>query len=1209
MAGIGKEYEMLFKLNAQVGGSYSAAFTKAQAQITSMQKEIQSLSQHQADIKAYQKQQSAIEATRKKLETLQQQYDNIQKEIGETEGFSSDLENRLLSKKQAIEKANAALDQQTQKAQQIGAALQNAGVDTKNLAGETDRLTAEIQELKAEQQGVVDSAEEMGNSGIAAIEAYQQSLIASGIQDALKTIFEEMRACADASIEFESAATGVYKTVDGSASELLAITDAIKQLSTEIPATTEEIAAVAEAAGQLGIATADVMGFTEVMINLGESTNLSAEEAASSLAKFANITGTAAGDYSRLGSVIVDLGNNFATTEADIVAMATRLASAGTLAGLTESEIMALAAAMSSVGIESEAGGTAMTQTMSEIETAVASGSDSLDEFARIAGMSAEDFVAAWETSPIVALESFIAGLRSLEDQGESATLVLDELGLSGVRQSDTLKRLGLAADTLAGAVGTANTAWSENVALTEEAAKRYATTESQQAMMLNAFNNLKVAIGENYTPALQKLYSAETDVLIGITDFVEANPELVKAVSAAIGVVAAAATGVAGYTAVVKLGAAANQLFSSTLPGMGVIKTIAGVTLAAAALTGTVVGLSSAADEEAAAVREMTEASRAEYFQLQSIQAEYDALCEQGEATSNQARLLAWQIDELNASFEANKQTLSEYIDACRAADDSLVAMLETNRSAYDEVGTNESTTLALVIRLQELAAQTNQTVEAEEEMKAIIAELNERVPELAINFEDIAGGVSDYAAAIESTVQAQAEMQKYEAAQQGSVDAYIAKEQAADDLTERLMQQAAAQDRYNAAFQAYQNLLNQNAAAGVDNTWSFLSNEYKELVAAEEAYKTYTAQVEETRGILDQATSDYEEYKNAMVGYVEETANASTTTAELNTAINATMAEVQALSEAYTEAYNAALESVQGQYAIWDQAAEVVATGADTINTALDSQVSYWQDYNTNLQALGERSKDIEGLGNMIASFADGSTDSVNAVAGMASATDEELAAMVADWQTLQAEQKMVADSIAELNENFSAEVDAMAAALAEDVEAMNLSEEAASSGRNTIQGFVDGANAMLPQVQAAYARIAQAATAALGGGSVSGPDIGGYATGTTNAERGFAMVGENGPELVFFQGGEQVLTAAETAALQTRLQATYLNVEANATEARYSGTGGSTTEVNVNINVEGNATEQTVEALNEYGDEFVDRVRVALAEIEYDNLRRRY
>lgn len=155
---------------------------------------------------------------------------------------------------------------------------------------------------------------------------------------------------------------------------------------------------------------------------------------------------------------------------------------------------MALAAAMSSVGIEAEAGGTAMTQTLNAIEKAVATGEDSLQSFADVAGMSADSFAEMWNTDALGALTAFIRGLGNLDEQGESAVLVLEDLGLTGIRQSNMLKSLALAADQMDSAVQTANTAWDENIALTNEANKRYATTQSKLDMMQNAYNNLKVA-------------------------------------------------------------------------------------------------------------------------------------------------------------------------------------------------------------------------------------------------------------------------------------------------------------------------------------------------------------------------------------------------------------------------------------------------------------------------------------------------------------------------------------------------------------------------------------------------------------------------------------------------------------------------------------------------------------------------------------------
>ena len=189
-------------------------------------------------------------------------------------------------------------------------------------------------------------------------------------------------------------------------------------MAKEIPASTTEISEVAEAAGQLGIKTQDVLGFTRVMIDMGNSTNLSAEDAATSIAKFANITGLAADTsmsadekYKKMGSTIVDLGNNYATTEADVMNMATNLASAGTQVGMSESDILALATALSSVGMEAQAGGTAFSKALIEMQLAVETSSDSLKDWADVAGMSTSEFSKRFKEDATGALEAFIEGL------------------------------------------------------------------------------------------------------------------------------------------------------------------------------------------------------------------------------------------------------------------------------------------------------------------------------------------------------------------------------------------------------------------------------------------------------------------------------------------------------------------------------------------------------------------------------------------------------------------------------------------------------------------------------------------------------------------------------------------------------------------------------------------------------------------------------
>lgn len=314
-------------------------------------------------------------------------------------------------------------------------------------------------------------------------------------------------AATKSAIEFESAFTGVQKTVDATESEYAALSKGITEMSERMPQSASAIAGVMEAAGQLGVrGVQNLLDFTETMIMLGDATNLTSEEAAMSIAKVMNIFGTANEDVGRFGATVVDLGNNYATTEADIVSMTNRLAAGARIAKLTEAETLALAAAMSSVGIEAEAGGTAMTQTFNAIETAVAHGGKDLEKFAKVAGMSASSFADMWENRPIKALQAFISGLGNLEENGENSVLVLNELGLSGIRQSNMLKSLALASDMLAETVDTANSAWNENVALTNEANKRYQTFESQLQTFFNTLANVGREFGQIILPYLQKL-------------------------------------------------------------------------------------------------------------------------------------------------------------------------------------------------------------------------------------------------------------------------------------------------------------------------------------------------------------------------------------------------------------------------------------------------------------------------------------------------------------------------------------------------------------------------------------------------------------------------------------------------------------------------------------------------------------------------------
>lgn len=312
-----------------------------------------------------------------------------------------------------------------------------------------------------------------------------------------------MAVSAKAAIEFESSLAGVAKTTDLAGNSfdrantpLAAFGVALRNLSLRTPINVNELARIAELGGQLGIETPKLIEFTEVIAALGVTTNLTTEEGAKNLARFVNIMGTSQDDFDRLGSTLVALGNNFATTEQEILHFGLRIAPVMKTVGATEEEIFGLAAALTSLGIPAERGGTAVQRWMLQVKQAVDGGTDSLSLFARVSGMSADAFSALFQAAPTQAFAAFVKGLDNVNRSGESVFGVLKELNLEEQRSIQVLLAASSGWQTVARSLDEANVAGEENVALFEEAAKRYGTTASQIQILGNTFRDLQIEIG-----------------------------------------------------------------------------------------------------------------------------------------------------------------------------------------------------------------------------------------------------------------------------------------------------------------------------------------------------------------------------------------------------------------------------------------------------------------------------------------------------------------------------------------------------------------------------------------------------------------------------------------------------------------------------------------------------------------------------------------
>ena len=373
----------------------------------------------------------------------------------------------------------------------------------------------------------------------------------------------------DSAASFESAFTGVKKTVELTAAEFDQLKRRFVDLSKEVPITFEELSRIGEIAGQLGVEGVDnIAKFTKTIADISVTTNLTAEEAATSFARIANVMGEPIENVDRMGSAIVDLGNNFATSEQEIVDMAMRIMGAGNTIGLSTQEVFGMSAALSSLGIRSEMGGSAMSRAMITIAKSVAEGSDELESYAEVSGMTVDAFSEAWKTKPVDAMSQVVLGLKNISDSGGNTFGVLEDLDLKSIRITDTMLRLSGSEGGLTDTVDRSKIAWEKNIALVEEANKRYDTTESQVQMMKNKFTALKVQMGERLIPTFQRL----VDILGDTFEWLEQHPTLTKFAVAALAIGSALAIIVGPLLIIVAMLPAMSAGFGMIATGMGAV-------------------------------------------------------------------------------------------------------------------------------------------------------------------------------------------------------------------------------------------------------------------------------------------------------------------------------------------------------------------------------------------------------------------------------------------------------------------------------------------------------------------------------------------------------------------------------------------------------------------------------------------------------------
>ncbi len=336
---------------------------------------------------------------------------------------------------------------------------------------------------------------------------------------AVRWLFRWMSETKDIALSWESAFTWVKKTTKATAKEFRALKSELIELTKEIPSTFEELSKIAELGWQMWVPIDQLKVFTRAVANIATTTNLSIEQAATQFSRLHNILQEPLSSIEATASAVVDLGNNFAAQEDEILNFTLRIAGSWKVVWMTAADLAGMSTALTSVWIKAEMWGTAMSKAMLKMNWAVVEGKEALDWFAKVSWLSAEEFKKLWKNDSASAFTKFVEWLWAA---GDSADSIISKLLWNNVRTKQAFLNLAWAWDLLAEAIKRWNKAYEEKIALSTEATLRYGTEESKLKILANQYARQQEIIWKKLLPIYVSLAKAKVSLTKWITKLSE---------------------------------------------------------------------------------------------------------------------------------------------------------------------------------------------------------------------------------------------------------------------------------------------------------------------------------------------------------------------------------------------------------------------------------------------------------------------------------------------------------------------------------------------------------------------------------------------------------------------------------------------------------------------------------------------------------------
>ena len=958
-----------------------------------------------------------------------------------------------------VSRATSAVDGVASSVDDIRGAANRASSSVNNLSGSMDdygsaarEAVSETDDLARATEEVSDNADDAGSSGVDAINGIAGALAGAGITAKVAEIAAAVYDLADS---FSEAEKTVIAQTGATGQELDNLMDSsLNVFASSSAESLNDVAASMTTVQTATKLTGDALEeATQSALTLESALGLEVSETtrtAGALMKNFGIEAQQAYDIIAAGA------QQGANQNGDLLDVLNEYSAQYAALGLSAEEFISSLVDGADAGVFSV---DKVGDAVKEFNIRVKDGSDTTTEAFEMLGMNADTMAARFAAGGETARTAFFEVVNALDSMADPIEKNTAAVNLFGTMYEDLgAGILPVLAGIEGGSVETSN-------ALSSMADEAQSLGDKWQ----EAGNSISTAFTSAVEPAVSGISGALAEAAQGFGDFLNENPAVTKAITAVgvglgVVVVGIGAVSVASLTAIPAVAALGTAISAAIWP-------ITAIAAAIAVVSGVVMSLTQDYDTLNGETAGMTAATREQYYELQDLTAEYEEATAKYGENSEEALRLKYQVDELSASFENSRQTVEEFTAEVDALVESVSSVTDEFNNALTEINAQETGTLALIQQYEDLTKQTELTAGQQEQLEAISKKLADTYPDLAKQLDEATIGTEDYAAAMKKLCEQQAEAQ----------DTYVEALQKRAELTEEI---AKAQENVNLEQERMDDM------SGWDHVWT--TGEWDDLEAYETALEELQAAEEENEATIARIEQGWEDIAAAEEAAAGE---AMSWQDAVSTAYEGVRSRIEELCTAYDEAYQAALESFEGQFGLFDEAStnseEYLNATVANAQAAMDSQLSYWDTYLSNVETLKATSAEDLGVTQqnyeaLMAYAQSGSEEAAGLAQSMVDAinsgNEEAVAELANTVGEVQAKQQEASAAVADWQTSFSESLSSLEQEMQTAVEGMDLSAEAQASAQATISAYVEQIRSSGGEASAAAESVAQQIETAL-------------------------------------------------------------------------------------------------------------------------------